>query len=190
VAWASLAGVVAELTISEVIDGVTLVRPAAHRDSRGCFFETYRRSWFPGGREMVQANRSDRVAGTVVGLHYHLRQADYWTASRGVVRVVLHDLRRGSPTEGSTEILEISEADSVGVYIPPGVAHGFAARTDVTLCYLVDRYYDPADELGVAWDDPSVGAVWGVDKPLLSERDLANPPRVALPEHLVPRYRP
>ena len=61
------------------------------------------------------------------------------------------------------------------------MAHGFAALTDVTMTYLVDRYYDPDDELGVAWDDPEVGADWGVEEPILSKRDQANPRRSELP---------
>jgi dTDP-4-dehydrorhamnose 3,5-epimerase len=60
------------------------------------------------------------------------------------------------------------------------VAHGFAALSDLTLTYLVDGYYDPADELGVAWDDPEVGADWGVPDPVLSGRDRANPRRADL----------
>ena len=167
----------AEVRPSEVIEGVVVVTPVVHTDDRGRFVETYRRSWFASGTEMVQANRSDKLAGTVVGLHYHLRQSDYWYVPRGRARVVLHDLRRGSPTEGATEVLEIGEHDDRGVLIPPGVAHGFAALTDMTITYLVDRYYDPDDELGVAWDDPDVGADWGVADPILSARDQANPPR-------------
>ena len=55
------------------------------------------------------------------------------------------------------------------MFIPPGVAHGFAALTDMTITYLVDGYYNPADELGVAWDDPAIGADWGVADPILSD---------------------
>ena len=57
------------------------------------------------------------------------------------------------------------------------MAHGFGAITELTLTYLVDGYYDPADELGVAWDDPAIGADWGVTDPVLSGRDQALPPR-------------
>lgn len=167
---------------STTITGVYIVAPDVHGDERGRFVETYRRSWFPLGREMVQGNRSDKAAGAVVGLHYHLHQADYWLVPRGTARVVLHDLRAGSPTEGKTEVLEIGEADSRGVFIPPGVAHGFAAVTDMTITYLVDSYYNPEDELGVAWDDPDIGADWGVTDPVLSNRDRANPSRANLPE--------
>jgi dTDP-4-dehydrorhamnose 3,5-epimerase len=163
---------------SDIIAGVWIVEPEGHGDDRGRFYETYRRSWFPHGREMVQGNRSDKAAGALVGLHYHLHQADYWLCTRGTARVVLHDLRQGSSTERATQVLEISEHDCRGVFIPPGVAHGFASLTDVTLTYLVDNYYNPEDELGVAWDDPEVAADWGVTDPILSARDQSNPRRV------------
>ena len=141
-----------------------------HRDERGIFVETYRREWFPNGREMIQGNRGDRQAGAVVGLHYHLHQADYWYVADGRVRVVLHDLREGSPTDGATLTLDLGQAadgtyDHRGVFIPPGVAHGFASLTDMTITYLVDCYYNPADELGVAWDDPEVGRRLGHHRP-------------------------
>ena len=68
---------------SDVIVGVYVVEPALHGDERGVFVETYRREWFPGGREMIQGNRADRQQGCVVGLHYHLHQADYWYVPHG-----------------------------------------------------------------------------------------------------------
>ncbi|HEV3400927.1 MAG TPA: dTDP-4-dehydrorhamnose 3,5-epimerase [Acidimicrobiales bacterium] len=167
----------AEVVESDLILGVYLVTPTQFGDARGRFVETYRRSWFPEGREMVQANRSDKTAGSLVGLHYHLRQADYWYVPRGRAQVVLHDLREGSPTDGATLELEIGDRNEQGVYIPPGVAHGFAALTDLTITYLVDQYYSPDDELGIAWDDPEVAAPWAVDDPVLSRRDQSNPRR-------------
>ena len=167
----------ATITESGIIADVWTVEPEPHGDERGRFYETYRRSWFPLGREMVQGNRSDRAAGTLVGLHYHLHQADYWLCPRGQARVVLHDLRQGSPTEGATQSLDLTADNACGVFIPPGVAHGFASLTDLTLTYLVDSYYNPDDELGVAWDDPDIAADWGVERPILSARDQANPRR-------------
>ena len=175
----------ATITPSDVIDGVFVVAPAIHGDERGIFIETYRRNWFPGGREMIQGNRADRRQGAIVGLHYHLHQADYWYVPFGRARVVLRDLREGSPTDGATLTVDRGsepgtrgvDHDHRGVYIPPGVAHGFSALTDMTITYLVDGYYNPADELGVAWDDPAIGADWGVSDPVVSDRDAANPKR-------------
>jgi len=169
------------VTESERIAGVHVVEPTIHGDQRGLFIETYRREWFPNGREMVQGNRANRQRGAVVGLHYHLHQADYWYVPVGTARVVLHDLREGGPTDGQTLELDLTGENHVGVLIPPGVAHGFAAVSDMVITYLVDGYYNLADELGVAWDDPAVGADWGVTEPLLSERDQANPGRADLP---------
>jgi dTDP-4-dehydrorhamnose 3,5-epimerase len=170
-----------KITESEVVTGVYLVEPELHGDQRGLFIETYRRNWFPNGREMVQGNRANRQAGAVVGLHYHLHQADYWYVPLGTARVVLHDLREGGPTDGATLTLDLSGDNHWGVYIPPGVAHGFAALTDMTITYLVDGYYNPADELGVAWNDPAIAADWGVTDPILSQRDKDNPSRSDLP---------
>jgi dTDP-4-dehydrorhamnose 3,5-epimerase len=172
---------------SATIDDVLTVEPEAHGDERGRFVETYRREWFPLGREMIQGNRSEKQAGAVVGLHYHLHQADYWYLLRGRARVVLHDLRLGSSTEGATELIDLDGEVDRGLFIPPGVAHGFASHTDLLLWYLVDSYYNPADELGLAWDDPDVGADWGVSDPVLSNRDQANPRRSAIADSVRPR---
>ena len=166
---------------SDRIAGVYVVEPTIHGDQRGLFIETYRREWFPNGREMIQGNRANRQAGSVVGLHYHLHQADYWYVPFGHARVVLHDLREGSPTDGATLGLDLSGENHQGVFIPPGVAHGFAAITDMVITYMVDGYYNQADELGLRWDDPAVEADWGVVDPLLSERDQQNPGRSDLP---------
>jgi dTDP-4-dehydrorhamnose 3,5-epimerase len=166
---------------STVVSGVWIVEPAIHGDQRGMFIETYRREWFPHGREMIQGNRANRQQGALVGLHYHLHQADYWYVPFGHARVVLHDLREGSPSDGATLELDLTGENHHGVFIPPGVAHGFAAVTDMVITYLVDGYYNPADELGVMWNDPAVGADWRVADPILSERDQANPTRAAIP---------
>ena len=171
------------------IAGVRLVDLDVRGDERGVFVETFRREWVPEAFEVLQSNRADRRAGSIVGLHYHPTQSDYWYVPRGLVRMVLHDLRVGSPTEGVTLAMELGDdRPPVGVYIPPGVAHGFAALTDMTITYAVDRYYDPAEELGVAWDDPEIAADWGVGEPVLSERDRGNPKRAEIAEGDRPRY--
>ncbi len=182
-----------EITRSKEIAGVVVVKPDVHGDNRGRFVETFRKEWLPGAAEMVQANRADRKEGALVGLHYHLHQADYWYVPFGRARVVLHDLRDGSPTDGATLAMDLGarddgDHDHRGIFIPPGVAHGFASLTDMTITYLVDGYYNPADELGVAWDDPAIDADWGVTDPVLSKRDQTNPSRREIEPALRPRW--
>ena len=177
---------VAEIERSSVIEGIVVVTPQVFGDERGRFVETFRAEWVPEARPMVQANRADRKEGAVVGLHYHRHQADYWYVPFGRALVALHDLRASSPTDGASLTLEIGEHDQRSVYIPPGVAHGFASVTDMTITYLVDNYYDPADELGVAWDDPALGIDWPTTTPVLSKRDRTNPLRADIPPELRP----
>ena len=178
---------------SDLITGIIFIHPEVFDDQRGFFVDTWRKEWFPGVPEMVQNNRADRQAGSLVGLHYHLHQADYWYVPFGAARVVLHDLRQGSPTEGTTICTDLGHQkdgshNHGGIYIPPGVAHGFSALSDMTITYQVDGYYNPADELGVAWDDPEINADWGVPNPVLSLRDQANPRRGDLKPDLQPRF--
>lgn len=164
-----------EVTESERIAGVFFARPKQFPDERGRFMETFRRSWIPGSREMVQSNRSDSNAGVLRGMHYHLFQADYWFVTSGRLFVALYDLRGSSKTAGSAETLEIGEGNEVGIYIPPGVAHGFMALTPVTMTYMVDQYFDGSDEFGIKHDDPALGIAWPEGEPILSDRDRTNP---------------
>ncbi len=176
------------LDVDPGIVGVRLVELAPHGDERGMFVETFRKEWFPGVPEMLQTNVSTKEAGAVVGLHFHFRQADYWYVVAGTARVGLYDLRAGSPTEGTAWTFDMSSGTHRGLYIPPGVGHGFAALTDVTLLYQVDGYYDPADELGVAWDDPELGIDWGVGDPVVSERDRSCPRLAEIPSERRPTF--
>ena len=160
------------------IAGVEVRELRRLQDDRGSFAETYRREWLPADAgEMLQSNLSRSNAGVLRGMHYHRRQADYRVVLEGRAFVALFDLRSGSPTQGERLELEMDGGSPAGLYIPPGVAHCFAARTDVALLYLVDAYYgDGADEHGIAWDDPGLGVDWPDREPVLSERDRSNPP--------------
>jgi dTDP-4-dehydrorhamnose 3,5-epimerase len=163
------------------IAGAVLVTPVVHGDERGYMVESFRQEWLPAGSPMmVQSNRASRRAGAVVGLHFHRHQADYWHVVSGVARVVLHDVRVDSPTNGVTWSHDLDGDVPQGIYVPPGVAHGFSSLTDVTLTYLVDQVYTPSDEQAVAWNDPDIGADWGVTHPVLSKRDELAPQRSAI----------
>ncbi len=161
------------------IAGVCQLDLQAFGDDRGRFAEMFRDEWFPERAwGKVQVNRSHSAANILRGLHFHHLQADYCHPLAGTIRVGLFDLRPTSPTHGMAESLDISGQDFTGLFIPPGVAHGFYSVTDVTLIYVVDNYYDGADELGVAWHDPALGLDWGLPQgtqPVVSERDATNP---------------
>lgn len=173
---------------SASIQGVKHAILTVRADSRGRFLETFRKEWFPEQSwDVIQANRSDSQKHVLRGLHYHFHQVDYWYPAAGRIRVGLYDLRQESPTRGAREVFEIGEDKPVGVFVPAGVAHGFLALTNATLTYLVDGYYDPEDEHGVLWSDPEIGIPWGIEKPVLSPRDLENPLLKDISLELLPR---
>lgn len=157
------------------IAGARIVPLRSFSDSRGYFFESFRREWIPEMRDVVQGNVSFSKTGVLRGMHYHLRQADFWLVPSGLVRAALYDLRLSSPTRGNRQVIMLGEGHPFGVYIPKGVAHGFCALADSMMTYLVDEYYDNTDERGIRWNDPAMGIEWGVSDVILSERDARNP---------------
>lgn len=170
------------------IPGVLVADLRVFKDDRGMFTETFRASWFPQvSWEKFQTNRSESAAGVLRGLHYHFHQVDYWHVLRGRLRVGLADLRPDSPTFLKSATLDLSGDEPRGLFIPIGVAHGFAALTDCVLTYIVNNYYDASDECGVAWDDPQLNVAWGVTSPVLSPRDQQNRRWADIPQDQRPR---
>jgi dTDP-4-dehydrorhamnose 3,5-epimerase len=155
------------------ISDVVLSELQVHDDQRGSFAELMRARAFP--EPFVQSNHSRSAAGVLRGLHYHRRQADLWYVVRGRALCGLVDLReRREPPVARTVLLD--EATPRTLYIPPGVAHGYVALTELDLIYWVTQEYDASDEHGIAWDDPNLGLDWGIQDPVLSPRDQGNPP--------------
>lgn len=175
---------------SSLIRGVYLVQLQLHEDGRGRFLETFRKEWFPQRSwERVQTNRSDSRPGVLRGLHYHFHQVDYWIVVGGQIRAALFDIRPDSPTFQASQIVTMGQETPIGLLIPVGVAHGFAAMSEATLTYIVDNYHDSSDEFGVAWNDPIANLDWGVTEPVLSGRDQQNPCLSAIPLAHLPRYQ-
>lgn len=172
---------------SSEIFGVKVVQLTSYSDERGSFVEIFRKEWFPEiSWERLQSNRSVSVQGVLRGLHFHHNQVDYWYVTKGTIRAGLVDLRKSSPTSRNTLLLDLSAENGIGLFIPSGIAHGFACLTEATLIYYVNNYYDGSDEHGVAWNDPDLALDWGLTNPVISERDLNNPTIKGLSAGILP----
>ena len=179
-----------QLTESETIQGVYLAHLQPYADDRGRFMESFRKEWFPQRSwNTIQTNRSESRANVLRGLHYHFHQVDYWCVMQGRIQAALLDIRPDSPTFRQHQTVAMGGDDLIGLFIPVGVAHGFAALTDVILTYIVDNYYDNSDEHGVAWNDPAFNIDWGVADPLISPRDAANRCLADIPPAQLPHMR-
>jgi dTDP-4-dehydrorhamnose 3,5-epimerase len=163
------------------IEGLTLVEPQVHGDSRGFFVETYAvEEWRELGvdAEFVQQNHSRSSRGTLRGLHFQTSpgQAKLLRCARGEILDVVVDLRKDSVTYGQWEAHVLDDEKHRQLFVPIGFAHGFVVLSEVAdVCYQVSSLYDPATEMGIAWDDPEIGVDWQVADPLLSGRDKTAP---------------
>ncbi len=150
------------------IPGVKIVTPKRHSDSRGFFSEVYNRAdWESAGLrfEFVQDNHSFSVAvGTLRGLHFQtppFAQDKLIRAGRGRIFDVAVDIRRSSPTFGKYVGVELSAGNWRQLLVPIGFAHGFVTlEPDTEVLYKTTAIYSPANDRGVAWNDPEIGVAW------------------------------
>ena len=148
------------------IEGLYIIEPKVHGDSRGYFMETYNQNDMrEAGLDMVfvQDNQSMSVKGVLRGLHYQINypQGKLVRVIKGRVFDVAVDLRPGSETYGKWYGVELTEENKKQFYISEGFAHGFLVLSDTAeFCYKVTDFYHPGDEGGLAWNDPAIGIDW------------------------------
>lgn len=166
------------------IEGVVILEPRIFRDARGYFFESFSAREFQekvSPVTFVQDNESYSSYGVVRGLHFQkppFAQAKLVRVIKGAVLDVTVDLRKGSPTFGKHVAVELTEENHRQLFIPRGLAHGFAVLSpEVLFQYKCDNYYAPQSEGGIAWNDPALGIDWRIptDRMILSEKDTRHP---------------
>jgi dTDP-4-dehydrorhamnose 3,5-epimerase len=167
--------------LSTELPGVVVVEPEVHRDDRGFFLETYQsKAYADHGIDgpFVQENHSRSVERTLRGLHLQLRhpQGKLVRVIEGEIYDVAVDVRRGSPTFGRWVGSRLSADNFRQMFIPPGFAHGFCVLGPTAQVeYKCTDFYDPASEVGIAWNDPDLAIDWPIEHPLLSARDRRHP---------------
>ncbi len=164
------------------IDGLIIVKPKAFGDNRGFFMESYKKSEFVKGGidcEFVQDNHSKSTKNVLRGLHYQAtpyQQAKLVRCVRGKIFDVAVDLRQNSITFGQSVKVELSEENKHMLFIPEGFAHGFVVLSEeAELLYKTNTEYAPQADRGLLWCDKTVNVDWGVDDPILSEKDKIQP---------------
>ena len=171
------------------IEGLCVITPAVHGDSRGYFMETYNANDLreagvlnERGEEyvFVQDNQSASRKGVLRGLHFQKQypQTKLVRVIQGAVFDVAVDLRAGSATFGKWYGIELTAENKKQFLIPKHFAHGFLVLSDYAeFCYKVTNFYHPNDEGGLLWNDPKLGVQWpleGIEEIVLSEKDKVN----------------
>lgn len=163
------------------LDGLFELEPKVFGDERGYFFESYRREVYQQlgiENDFVQDNESFSVKGTLRGLHYQeepFAQAKLVRVVKGKVLDVALDIRKDSPTFGKHHQV-ILDAEKHNMFlVPAGFAHGFVALEDSVFFYKCSNYYNKEREGGILWNDPSLGINWGIENPIVSDKDRLLP---------------
>ena len=166
------------------IEGLKIIEPDVHGDSRGWFCEQYNAERYRAAgidAVFVQDNESCSSKGVVRGLHWQAGkhcQAKLVRVIRGAVWDVAVDIRKGSPTFGRHVAVTLTAENRYQLFIPRGFAHGFIVLEDDTLfSYKCDNLYCPQADSGMLFNDPALGIVWpdlGIELKL-SEKDQRHP---------------
>ena len=163
------------------LEGVLIIEPSVHTDTRGSFFESFQKEKYKelGIREeFVQDNQSVSQKNTIRGLHYRDEpgQSKLVRVIQGEVLDVVVDIRKKSPTFGQWRGYTLSDSNYLQIYIPVGFAHGFCVLSEsAEFLYKVSEYYSAEKEKGIIWNDPEIGIEWPTSNPVLSEKDKDNP---------------
>jgi dTDP-4-dehydrorhamnose 3,5-epimerase len=164
------------------ITDLLIITPKVFRDDRGSFFEPYNKQLFASQglyMEFVQDNQSVSCKGVIRGLHLQappFAQGKLVRVVRGSALDVAVDIRKNSPTFGKHVTVKLNAEENKLFWIPEGFAHGFIALEDNTIFqYKVTNYYNKDSEMSIRWDDPTLNIQWGVEHPLVSEKDRQSP---------------
>ncbi len=163
------------------LKGLLEIKPSVFPDDRGRFFEAWNdRRFKEQGLDMnfVQDNHSFSKKGVLRGLHLQnppFEQGKLVFVVSGRAIDVAVDIRRDSPTYGQHEKFLLDGEKSNMIYLPPGFAHGFLTLEETNLTYKCTNYYDKNSETGILWNSPDLNIDWGMENPLISEKDAVLP---------------
>jgi dTDP-4-dehydrorhamnose 3,5-epimerase len=160
------------------IDGLLVLKPKVYSDDRGYFFESY-------NSEVIQSvgiidsfrqdNESLSSKGVLRGLHFQVppyAQGKLVRVVKGSVLDVAVDIRKGSSTYGKHFSIELTGENKFMLWIPRGFAHGFITLEDNTIfSYKCTHLYNKEAEECIVWNDHDLNIQWGIDSPLVSEKD-------------------
>lgn len=158
-------------------EGLVEIFPRILPDERGQFLESYNKRAFSDlglNMNFVQDNMSFSKKDVLRGMHFQKapsEQGKLVSVAMGKVKDIVLDMRRDSATFGQHKTFILDSERRNMIYVPVGFAHGFLAMVDSILSYKCTEFYNRNADSGLHWNDPELGIDWGIDNPIISEKD-------------------
>ena len=161
------------------LEGIAIIEADVFHDERGYFMEFYNEKKFKHIVKSVFSFKQDNISCSkkhvLRGLHLQsppFDQGKLIQVLNGKALDVVVDVRKKSKTFGKHLKIELSSKNNRKLWVPHGFAHGFLSLEDDTiLSYKCTNYYSKAHEMDLLWNDENLNIDWGIENPILSEKD-------------------
>ena len=163
------------------LPGVYTITPFYAEDQRGYFLKSIERDVFARfglsldiHEDFETYSRKDVIRG----LHIQTRdqQIKIVRAVCGSVLDVVVDIRPDSAFFGKWFSIILSQDNHTAIWVPAGFAHGFRVLSEIAIVsYKCIGRFLPDFDSGIRWNDMDIAIQWGIDKPILSEKDASLP---------------
>lgn len=158
------------------LDGCLRLEPKIFRDHRGTSIKTFHKDVLKEcgvKNNFVEDLMVISYKNVLRGLHFQnppFAQAKLVYCIKGGILDVVLDIRRDSPTYGKYQVFNMNALNFSMLYISEGFAHGYLSLEDDTIVmYKMSSVYKKELEGGIRWN--SIDIPWGINKPIISERD-------------------
>ena len=148
---------------AKVIEGVQVKQLKVISDERGRLMEVIR-SDEKIFEKFGQSYMTSCYPGVVKGWHYHRKQVDHFVCVFGMIKLVLYDTRKDSPTHGEINEFFLGVHNPILVKVPAYVLHGFkcvSTEEAIIINYPTEVYhYSEPDEYRMDPHDPEIPYDW------------------------------
>lgn len=162
--------------IEEKFSGLLYLEGSSFEDERGTISKPLWNAIIPDFRvdeSYFTVSKKDVIRGMHVQVS-PFQQGKFLYVSRGKILDVVVDLRKTSETFGQHTSYILTGEDHRGLYVPPGLAHGYLTLEEgSSIHYVQSGKYSREHEAGIHYD--SFGYQWPVKNPILSGKDSGLP---------------
>ena len=164
---------------SNIIEGVKVVRPSVSSDTRGTIWTSFLKNeldqLLPKDFIFKHDKFSESKNNVLRGIHGDKKTWKLVTSVYGEIYQVVVDCRKESPSYSKWEAFTINKSQQSMILLPPGVGNAYCVTSEFSVYHYKlaypGGYNDIENQFTFAWNDKDFNIKWPVSDPILSERD-------------------